>query len=139
MALNDFLLITALFAGTLASAQDRCVGSRDLRLVNGKIVTLDRKNSIVSQVTIQNGKFSGSGKLSPCTKVLNLRGRTAVPGLIDNHNHIVLLGLRPGHDTRLDTAASIADVQAAIKARAKTLPAGTFITAMGGWNTAQFA
>jgi predicted amidohydrolase YtcJ len=95
-------------------------------------------------VTIQNGVFTavgrgGSGRLSPCTKTINLQGRTVVPGLIDNHNHIVLLGLRPGHDTRLETAASIADVQSLIKARAKTVPAGEFITAMGGWNFAQFA
>ena len=62
-----------------------------------------------------------------------------MPGLIDNHNHIVLLGIRPGYDTRLETAASIQDVQAAIAARAKSVPAGKFITAMGGWNPAQFA
>jgi len=126
-----------------ASAQDRCAGSRDLRLVNGKIVTMDKRNTIVSEVTIQDGAFvavgKGGGRLSPCTKTIDLKGRTAVPGLIDNHNHIVLLGIRPGHDTRLETAASIADVQTALKARAKTVPAGEFITAMGGWNPAQFA
>jgi len=105
---------------------------------------MDRKNSTVDEVTIQNGVFTavgraGSARLSPCTKTVNLQGRTVVPGLIDNHNHIVLLGLRPGHDTRLETAASIADVQAIVRARAKTVPAGDFITAMGGWNFAQFA
>lgn len=105
---------------------------------------MDKRSTIVSEVTIQDGKFvavgkGGAGRLSPCTRTIDLRGRTAVPGLIDNHNHIVLLGLRPGHDTRLETAASIADVQAALKARAKNVPAGQFITAMGGWNAAQFA
>ena len=133
----------ALSVCTPASAQDRCAGSRDLRLVNGKIVTMDKRNAIVSEVTIQDGAFvavgKGGGRLSPCTKTIDLKGRTAVPGLIDNHNHIVLLGIRPGHDTRLETAASIADVQTALKARAKTVPAGEFITAMGGWNPAQFA
>jgi predicted amidohydrolase YtcJ len=123
-----------------ALAADNCAGSRDLRLVNGKIVTMDARNSIVSAVAIQNGRFDFSGgKLSPCTKTINLHGRTAVPGLIDNHNHILLLGLRPGYDTRLETAASIKDVQAAIAERAKSVPAGKFITAMGGWNPAQFA
>src|SRR5215203_5280239 len=58
-------------------------------------------------------------RLSPCTRTIDLRGRTAVPGLIDNHNHIVLLGMRPGYDTRLESAASMADVQATLKARAK--------------------
>jgi predicted amidohydrolase YtcJ len=105
---------------------------------------MDAKDSVVSSVVIQNGRFGAVGgnlapKLNPCTKVIDLHGRTVVPGLIDNHNHIVLLGLRPGHDTRLETAASIADVQAAIAARAKSVPAGEFITAMGGWNPAQFA
>jgi predicted amidohydrolase YtcJ len=126
-----------------AAGQDRCAGARDLRLVNGRIVTMDARNSIVSEVTIQEGRFETVGRgsnarLSPCTKVIDLRGRTAVPGLIDNHNHIVLLGIRPGHDTRLETAASIADVQAAIRTRSKGVPAGAFITAMGGWNPAQF-
>jgi predicted amidohydrolase YtcJ len=141
-----FVAVASLVAATAAAqtpGAGSCAGARDLRLTNGKIVTMDAKNSIVSEVTIQDGAFTavgrGSGRLSPCTKVIDLRGRTAVPGLIDNHNHIVLLGLRPGHDTRLETAASIAEVQAAIKARAKTVPPGEFITAMGGWNSAQFA
>ena len=76
-------------------------GARDLRLVNGKIATLDGSNSTVSEVTIQNGVFVSVGRargvrLSPCTKTIDLRGRAAVPGLVDNHNHILLLGLRPG-------------------------------------------
>jgi len=41
-------------------------------------------------------------KLSPCTKTINLGGRTVVPGLIDNHNHIVLLGMRPGEEQILN-------------------------------------
>jgi len=112
--------------------------------MNGKIVTMDRQNTIVSEVIIQNGRFTAVGRngdtrTGPCTRTINLRGRTVTPGLIDNHNHIVLLGIRPGHDTRLESAASIRDVQAAIAARAKNVPAGEFITAMGGWNQVQFA
>jgi predicted amidohydrolase YtcJ len=123
---------------------DRCAGSRDVRLVNGKIHTLDAKNSIVSSVTIQNGKIASVGNDGdpsggPCMQVINLGGRTAVPGLVDNHNHFLLLGLRPGHDTRLETATSIADIQAAIRARVKTVKPGDWITAMGGWTPAQFA
>jgi predicted amidohydrolase YtcJ len=123
---------------------DRCAGARDVRLVNGKIHTLDSRNSIVSSVTIENGKITAVGRDGapgggPCMRVINLKGRTAVPGLVDNHNHIVLLGLRPGHDTRLESAFSIADVQATIRARSRGVPPGEFITAMGGWIPAQFA
>ena len=123
---------------------DSCAGARDVKLVNGKIHTLDGRNSIVQSVTIKNGKFTAVGRDQwsedgRCMRVINLGGRTAVPGLVDNHNHFVLLGLRPGHDTRLETATSIADVQAAIRARTRTVKPGEFITAMGGWVPAQFA
>ena len=83
---------------------DSCAGSRDVRLVNGKIYTLDASNLIVSSVTIQNGKIASVGNNGdpsggPCMQVINLGGRTVIPGLVDNHNHFLLLGLRPGHDT----------------------------------------
>ncbi|HLG53907.1 MAG TPA: amidohydrolase family protein [Vicinamibacterales bacterium] len=148
-----FLLGAAIFAAAAFSSTsllsqsrpqtDPCAGARDLRLTNGRIATMDRQGSTVSEVTIQDGRFTAVGarggqRLSPCTREINLRGRTAVPGLIDNHNHIVLLGIRPGYHTPLESAASMADVQATIKARAKSVPAGAFITSMGGWNPAQF-
>jgi len=77
-------LLTAAQAGA-QSTSTACAGSRDLRLVNGRIVTLDKKNSTVAEATIQNGDFTavgrgGSGRLSPCTRTIDLRGRTAVPG-----------------------------------------------------------
>ena len=137
-------LLALLAAGPAFAQRDPCADSASLRLIHGRIHTMDRQDSIVSEVTIQHGRIAYAGpprnaRLDPCTKTLDLRGRTAVPGLVDNHNHIVLLGLRPGYDTRLETARSIADAQAMIKARAKSVPAGQFITAMGGWNPAQFA
>jgi predicted amidohydrolase YtcJ len=139
----SFLVGSTIVVPTLAD-EDRCAGSRDVKLVNGKIHTLDARNSIVSSVTIKNGKFAvvgdeGQSDVGPCAKVINLGGRTAIPGLVDNHNHFLLLGLRPGHDTRLETATSIADVQAAIRARTKTVKPNDFITAMGGFTPAQFA
>ena len=69
---------------------------------------------------------------------MDLKGRTVVPGLIDSHNHIVLLGLRPGHDTRLESAASIADVLKILGDRAAELPAGEWITSIGGFDINQF-
>src|SRR5205823_14822710 len=135
---RQILLLFA--AAACASAADRCDNARDLRLINGKITTMDARNTVLSSVTIRDGRFVPEGqKLSPCTKVINLRGRTAVPGLIDNHNHIVLLGLRPGFDTRLENDASIADVQATLRKRAREVPAGAFLTAIGGWDPHQFA
>jgi predicted amidohydrolase YtcJ len=145
------LLAVILVGGTVATnlalardgEQDRCAGSRDVVVYNGKIITEDANDSIVSAVRIKEGRFAavGAGALSDrgdCTRSIDVHGRTVVPGLIDNHNHFILLSLRPGHDTRLESAFSIADVQAALKARAAGLPAGAWITAIGGWVPAQF-
>ncbi|MEO8466599.1 MAG: amidohydrolase family protein [Gammaproteobacteria bacterium] len=119
-----------------------CSDVRDLLLTNGKIHTMDAADQIVESARVIGDKFAavGRGKLGAtrCTEVIDLKGRTAVPGLIDNHNHIVLLGLRPGHDTRLESAESIADVQQFIAARAKELPAGEWITSIGGFDINQF-
>jgi predicted amidohydrolase YtcJ len=128
----------------LAATADPCSWSRDVQLKNGKIVTMDGKNSIVNEVTIQDGKFISIGKvpnqkLNPCTKVIDLKGRTVVPGLIDNHNHFISLGLRPGYDVRLETAWTISEIQDRIRARIKTTPLGAFITATAGWSTKQLA
>jgi predicted amidohydrolase YtcJ len=117
-----------------------CAGSRDIRIINGRIHTMDAHDTIVSSVTIQRGLFvTSTGAGDPCLKVINAHGHTIVPGLIDNHNHFVLLGERPGHHTSLESATSIADVQAALRARSHDLPAGAWITSMGGWVPGQFA
>jgi predicted amidohydrolase YtcJ len=109
----------------------------DLVLENGRIHTMDRHNSIVSTVGIQNGRFIGIGqdvKRAPGCKTIDLRGHTVVPGIIDNHNHIVLMGNRPGYHTPLENAYSIKDVQDIYKARAADAPVGAWITTIGGFH-----
>src|SRR5688500_3346666 len=138
-----FLVIVSL-SGQTGAPVAPCGRARDLRLTNGRLVPMDARRSTVTEVTIQDGRFTAVGprggqRLSPCTREINLRGRTVVPGLIDNHNHIVLLGIRPGYHTPLEGVSTIAAAQAALTARAKSVPAGAFVTSMGGWNPAQFA
>jgi predicted amidohydrolase YtcJ len=123
-------------------AQAGCPAVNDLLLTNGIVHTLDQDNAVVESVRIIEDRVAatGHGRLGAtrCTRVVDLNGRTAVPGLIDNHNHIVLLGLRPGHDTRLESAVSIDDVLELLAARAAALPAGEWITAIGGFDIQQF-
>jgi len=122
-----------------------CPNGREIALVNGRIHTMDAANSVVSAVTIRNGKFvsvghdAGGAAEAGCKQVINLNGRLAIPGLVDNHNHIVLLGLRPGYHTPLETAASFADIRATYTERIQGAPAGAFITTIGGFNPVQFA
>ena len=136
------LLIATFSLGARAFAQDAdCALGRDLLLVNGRIHTMDSANSVVSIVHVVGNRVaavSGRPQRAACTQRIDLRGRTVVPGLIDNHNHIVLLGLRPGHDTRLENADSIAAVLATVAAKTEELPAGQWITSIGGFDINQF-
>jgi hypothetical protein len=103
---------------------------------------MDSDDTIVASVRIVGNRIAsiGRGRLgaTSCTEVIELKGHTVVPGLIDNHNHIVLLGLRPGHDTRLESADSIAEVLGFLAARAAELPRGAWITSIGGFDINQF-
>jgi len=139
------LAAVAAAVSTAALAQpgpQPCPAVRDVLLTNGRIHTLGIGNAVVDQVRIVGDRFAEVGTsrtpTTSCTRTIDLKGRTAVPGLIDNHNHIVLLGLRPGHDTRIESAASIADVLALLRARAAALPAGEWITSIGGFDINQF-
>ncbi|MEO7336105.1 MAG: amidohydrolase family protein [Caldimonas sp.] len=122
-----------------------CPDGREITLANGRIHLMDRTGRVVSSVTMRNGRFvsvghdSGGLGTPGCRQVVNLQGRTAIPGLVDNHNHIVLLGLRPGWHTPLETAASFADIQRTYRNRIAAAPAGAFITTIGGFNPVQFA
>ncbi len=114
----------------------------DLLLVNGKIHTMDRDSRVVSQVLMQNGRFTAVGdKLTAPKGVrrVDLKGRTVLPGLIDAHNHIVLVGNRPGWSTPLEHVFSIPEAVAALKARAAEVPAGEFVTTIGPLSAMQLA
>jgi len=61
----SLLLAGVAFAATALAGDegaDRCAGAHDVKLVNGVIHTLDERNSIVSSVTIKNGKFAAIGR-----------------------------------------------------------------------------
>lgn len=124
-----------------ALAQQPACAENDLLLVNGRIHTMDADGTVVSSVHVVGDRFAAvGGEPAPtaCTETIDLEGRTAIPGIIDNHNHIVLLGLRPGHDTRLENAHSIEAVLETLEAKAATLPAGEWITSIGGFDINQF-
>jgi predicted amidohydrolase YtcJ len=136
------LIVGLSFTASTAQTQT-CPGGRLLLLTNGKIHTMDTQRSVVSKVRIANGRFVEVGDAANasggCTDTMDLKGRTVIPGMIDNHFHVQLVGSRPGYETRaIETAFSITELQAVIRDRAKGVPAGSFITAIGGILPRQF-
>ncbi|NUZ04324.1 amidohydrolase [Piscinibacter koreensis] len=150
--LRGLAAATLLLAGAAVSANDAdrdrdrdndCPHGRDITLINGRIHTMDASNRVVSTLTIHDDRFAAVGRASfafgeHCQQVVDLGGRTVLPGLVDNHNHIVLLGIRPGYHTPIETARTFADIASTYRMRIRNAPAGAFITSIGGFNPAQF-
>jgi predicted amidohydrolase YtcJ len=113
----------------------------DLTLVNGRIHTMDAGNTVASTVTIRNGRIAAVGSAGPAagSRVMDLGGRTVVPGLIESHIHSVSLANRPGYHTILENTTSIREIQEALAARRKNVPEGQWMTSMGGWHPNQWA
>jgi predicted amidohydrolase YtcJ len=133
-------------AAMVLSGQNPAPGVGDditLALTNGKIHTMDAANTVANSVTIRNGRFAAVGgrppKAGPGVRVIDLRGRTVVAGLVEPHIHIVSLANRPGYHTILENTSSIREIQEALAARRKDVPAGAWITSMGGWHPNQWA
>lgn len=122
-----------------AAEQEAPPGHTDAELIlqNGRIHTMDAQNSIVSSLAVKNGRFLSVGEAhpGPRTRIVDLGGRTVVPGIIDNHNHIVLMGNRPGYHTPLENALSIAEVQSIYAERAAAIPRDAWITTIGGFHS----
>jgi predicted amidohydrolase YtcJ len=118
-----------------------------LALVNGRIHTMDAKNRVVSEVLIENGRFVEVGRKvdrSGRVKVIDLRGKTVIPGIIDAHNHIVLVGNRPGRHIGMEHVFTLPEALDEYRAFAASLdkagvPIDEFVTTIGPISAIQFA
>jgi predicted amidohydrolase YtcJ len=115
-------------------------------LMSGKVVTVDSSFSIKEAVAIKNGRFVAVGTDSEIrrwigrnTAVVNLAGRTMIPGLIDSHIHATVAGLSWDGELHWESVRSLADGLKQIEAAARNKPPGTWIVVGGGWAPGQFA
>ncbi|MEQ1759991.1 MAG: amidohydrolase family protein [Vicinamibacterales bacterium] len=113
----------------------------ELTLVNGRIHTMDARNTIASTVTVRNGRFAAVGNTpargaAPAgSQVIDLRGRTVVPGLIETHLHGLDTADRVGyHALDVESAGTMRGVQESLAEHRKTVPEGQWITAIGAAN-----
>jgi predicted amidohydrolase YtcJ len=119
--------------------------SADIVLRGGKVLTVDNEFSIAQAVAVQGEQILAVGSnsdvealIGPNTRVIELRGRTVVPGLHDSHIH-TMGGASDELAVSLAQARSMKDVQAAFAARAAETPSGDWILGGSGWHESQLA
>ena len=118
----------------------------DLILHRGLFTTLDRSNPTASAVAIKDGCFTYVGnerEILPLagahTKVIDLHGKRVLPGLIDNHLHIIRGGLNFNLELRWDGVRSLADAMDMLKRQVAITPAPQWVRVVGGFTEHQFA
>lgn len=118
----------------------------DLILHRGLFTTLDRSNPVASAVAITDGRFTAVGRdhevmplAGPATRIVDLEGRRVLPGLIDNHLHIIRGGLNFNMELRWDGVRSLADAMAMLKRQVAVTPPPQWVRVVGGFTEHQFA
>jgi predicted amidohydrolase YtcJ len=117
----------------------------DTILVNGKILTVDDRFSVREAVAIHDGKILALGSTSdirktagPRTRIVDLQGRTVIPGLIDSHQHAIRAGLTFDTEVNWVGVGSLAEALDRMGAMATRMKPGAWVIVGGGWTTNQF-
>ena len=112
----------------------------DLVLFNGKVITVDRSFSVHEAVAIIGDRIMAVGTeeqmravAGPSTRLIDLKGRAVIPGLMDNHLH----GAGGGPCVDLSRARTMADVTTALQARVQASQPGEVIVSNSDWHEAQ--
>ncbi len=136
----NMLRCAATLLWTLTLASPVAAQPADLILRGGRVVTVDAQWRVAQAVAIRAGRFIAVGEdaaidalRGPQTEIVDLGGRTVIPGLIDSHLHQVFAALN-SPAVQLLAAQKIADVQEAVAARVARTPPGQWVVASSGWH-----
>jgi predicted amidohydrolase YtcJ len=113
---------------------------------NGLFTTLDHSHPVAEAVAIKDGKFVAVGAnadiiplAGPGTRMIDLAGRRVLPGLIDNHLHIIRGGLNFNMELRWDGVRSLAEAMSMLKRQVALTPPPQWVRVVGGFTEHQFA
>jgi len=139
-------LLAAVLAAVLSGALHAQQSPPDLVFTNGKIITVDERFSIAQAVAIRGGRFVATGTnqeiaqlAGPNTRRIDLKGKAVIPGLIDNHMHLLRAASTWVKEVRWDGVDSRKQAIEMLRARVKAAAPGDWIYNIGGWAHQQFA
>ena len=119
--------------------------SADTILTNGKIVTVDDQFRTVQALAIKGDRIVATGgndevqKLKgPATRLIDVQGRTVIPGLIDNHAHYMRAAEYWHREVRLDGVTSRKLALDLMREKVRELKPGEWVVVLGGWSEEQF-
>jgi predicted amidohydrolase YtcJ len=143
--MNRLLLIAALTVAVGVAPGHAQAPAADTILLDGKVITLDDASSIVQAVAIRDGRILALGtnadirqRADARTNVIDLGGRTVVPGLMDSHIHALRAGLTYAVELSWIGVPSLAKGLDLIRDAAQNSPPGAWIKIGGGWTELQF-
>jgi len=118
-------------------------GYADMMLMNGKILTVDPKDSVVGAVAVKDGKILATGSYAslkqlagPSTKQVDLKGKTVTPGLVDSHLHMQYYGKQfqdKLFDIRFPTVKTRDELIQAVQKRLATAAKGEWVSGNQGF------
>ena len=118
----------------------------DLILSNGKIITVDERFSIAQAIAIRGSRIAAVGTdqaiarlAGPNTRRINLKGKAVIPGLIDNHMHLLRAAATWTKELRFDGVESRKQAIEMLRAKVKAAGPGEWVFNIGGWTHQQFA
>src|SRR5678815_3575696 len=136
------VFLVALVASGIACAQVRALAP-DTILINGKLVVYDGVPA--RALAVRDGKIAAIGDSStiralagPSSRVIDLGGRTVIPGLIDSHIHAIRAGLSFTTEVHWIGVRTLAEALDRIRAAAKRARKGAWLIVAGGWTERQF-
>jgi predicted amidohydrolase YtcJ len=142
----EIFAIALLVVAGLIGAPSAWSQSADTLLLNGKILTVDDQFSTREALAIREGRIVALGASAeirkfagPKSRVIDLQGRTVIPGLIDSHIHAIRAGLSFSTEVNWIGAATLSEALGRIREVAHTLKPGAWLIVAGGWSPQQFA
>jgi predicted amidohydrolase YtcJ len=132
----SFALLTGWVTGATAQTAEKI-------LLNGKILTVDDRFTIAEALAIRGGRIVATGSNAEVeklrgatTETIDLRGRTVIPGLIDNHAHWIRAAEH--NELRFDGVTSRAQALKMLTERVRSAAPDDWIVVLGGWSEEQF-